>query len=99
MSDALTRLRQFIPSIKGISDSNRTGLLHLVDLLEREKYEWGATATHALTFYADPQRYKGANCRPFDDDPYTEPGAPYMQDIHRDGGELAKSALKFYARR
>lgn len=96
---AIQRLREFIPSIKGISDSNRKGLLSLADSLEREQNERETAAIHALMFYSDRKRYEGANRAAFEGDPYTEHGMPYMQDIHRDGGEIAQLALRVYARR
>lgn len=49
-----------------------------------------------LTFYADPQRYKGPN-QIIDhgiEDPYAQsPEFPYLQDVTRDEGQLARRAL------
>jgi hypothetical protein len=52
-----------------------------------------AELEHALRFYADPARYQGPHQLPRRDDPYTPKDAPYMVDIIRDGGELARKAL------
>lgn len=90
MSETIEQLKRFIPTIKGISGSNRKGLLHLATLLEREQTE---VVEHTLRFYADPVRYASSNARPLDADPYTEAGAAYMQDIRRDYGALAQTAL------
>ncbi len=94
-SNPIDLLVRFIPTIKGISDSNRKGLLHLTRQLQEERN----ALRHALAFYADSKRHQGPNKRPVEDDPYTEPGAPYMQDVVRDSGELAQAALEFHARR
>jgi hypothetical protein len=90
MSKHIEQLKKFIPTIKGISESNRKGLLHLASLLEREQVD---VVEHTLRFYADPARYQGSNGTPFEGDPYTEVGASYMQDVFRDHGALAWSAL------
>ena len=47
----------------------------------------------ALRFYADPERYMGANQRLIAPDEYTPEGRAYMQDVTRDGGEIARAAL------
>ena len=48
----------------------------------------------ALGFYADPERYHGANQRAIGDrDPFTAKEAPYMQDVTRDRGAIARAAL------
>ncbi len=47
---------------------------------------------HALAFYADPTRYHGPNQRAEEGDPYTEAG-PYMLDVTRDAGMLARAVL------
>jgi hypothetical protein len=46
----------------------------------------------ALEFYADPKRYRGANQNNAGDK-FTDPQAPYMLDVTRDGGEIARKAL------
>jgi hypothetical protein len=48
----------------------------------------------ALRFYADERRYRGANKRPFADDPYTKPDAAYANCMERDCGDIARAALK-----
>jgi len=48
----------------------------------------------ALSFYADRQRYRGANQRPVPGDPWTEPSASYMRDVLRDNGQIARRALR-----
>lgn len=87
----LKQLKKFIPTIKGISDSNRKGLIHLVEQAERELNQ---TAVFALKFYADEMRYRGANQPALEKDPYTEHGEPYMQDVTRDWGTIARQALR-----
>jgi hypothetical protein len=94
MSKAIKQLNQFIPGIKGISASNRQGLLHIAKLLEQEEKDRESQSRFALAFYAQRRRYEGSNGRPEKDDPYTPEGAPYMQDVHRDGGDLARTALR-----
>lgn len=47
---------------------------------------------YALSFYADPVRYKGAN-QPNDNDDRFSNGAPYIRDVNRDRGEIARNAL------
>jgi hypothetical protein len=86
----LEQLKRFIPTIKGISDSNRRGLLCLVEQAERELEE---TAVFALNFYADRTRYESDNARAEKDDPYTQPGEPYKHSVGRDWGGLARTAL------
>lgn len=49
------------------------------------------TLVKALEFYADPRRYMGPNQRNDFSDPYS-PG-PYLQDVSRDGGEIARVTL------
>ena len=46
----------------------------------------------ALAFYADPKRYMGPNQRNEFSDPFS-PG-PYLQDVTRDGGEIARRAIR-----
>ena len=53
----------------------------------------------ALEFYADHQRYDGGNqsMRRFPDgDPWTAPDAPYLQDVTRDHGSIARTTLTQY---
>ena len=92
--NSIEQFKNFIPSIKGISDSNRKGLNHIAMLLEREQKEREASVRFALEFYADKKRYAGPNQRATPDDPYTQLGASYMLDAHRDCGEIARSALR-----
>ncbi len=47
----------------------------------------------ALEFYADENRYRGSNQRNDGSDPYTKSDAAYMQDVNRDNGEIARTAL------
>lgn len=47
----------------------------------------------ALRFYADPIRYSSANQFNRNADPYSEPDAPFIQDVTRDGGSIARNAL------
>jgi len=94
VSEAIQRLAKFIPGIKGISESNRKGLLNIVKMLEREQQDRERAARFALEFYADEKRHADGKRRSFEDDPYTEPGAPYMHNVHRDWGKLARSALR-----
>jgi len=94
VSEAIQRLAKFIPGIKGISESNRKGLLNIVKMLEREQQDRERAARFALEFYADEKRHAASNERSFEGDPYTEPGEPYMYDVGRDWGELARSALR-----
>jgi len=47
----------------------------------------------ALQFYANPIRYEGANQRNDINDPYSD-SAPYIRDASRDGGEIARAALR-----
>jgi hypothetical protein len=53
-----------------------------------------ARLTKALAFYADPRRYLGPNARNDWDDPYAKGVYPvYVQDVSRDGGDVARAAL------
>lgn len=52
-----------------------------------------ARLREALEFYADPVRYQGGNQPHESPDKYTKPNAPYLQDITRDYGDIARSAL------
>ena len=47
----------------------------------------------ALEFYADEERYKYPNMPRLPGDPYTPADEPYMRDITRDRGALARAAL------
>ena len=49
----------------------------------------------ALTFYSDTRRYQGAN-QPYrdGDDPFTPTGSPFLIDVMRDGGAIARAALR-----
>jgi len=93
-SPLIDRLRNFTAGIKGISAANRSGLLEIARLLEQEQQEREEAARFALQFYADKKRYESSNALAIPDDPYTELSAPYMQDIYRDWGEFARSALR-----
>jgi len=48
----------------------------------------------ALRFYADERRYGGPNREPIKDDPFGLPDDPYIRDVTKDGGTLARAALK-----
>jgi hypothetical protein len=48
----------------------------------------------ALEFYADPRRYEGPNTNPIPNDPYQPEELVYRLDIIRDGGQIARNALK-----
>lgn len=48
----------------------------------------------ALGFYADGTRYNGANQRRVEGDPFTTADAAYRKDVTRDGGSIARAALK-----
>jgi len=50
----------------------------------------------ALRFYSEPERYRGPRQPSFDGDPYTTPFSPFMQDITRDDGQIARAALAQY---
>lgn len=47
----------------------------------------------ALEFYAQEFRYDGPNHRAMPDDPYTPDGQPFLQDVTRDRGAIARAAL------
>ena len=47
----------------------------------------------ALGFYSQPVRYDGPNQHPIPGDPYTAADSAYMNDVCRDGGEIARAAL------
>ncbi len=49
----------------------------------------------ALTFYSDTRRYQGAN-QPYrdGDDPFTPTGSPFLIDVMRDAGTIARAALR-----
>jgi len=47
----------------------------------------------ALEFYADPTRYHGPNQPRPDGDRFTDENNPYMKDVTRDGGAIARAAL------
>jgi hypothetical protein len=47
----------------------------------------------ALEFYADPKRHEGANQRNDADDKFSN-GSAYLFDVTRDGGGIARAALK-----
>jgi hypothetical protein len=51
-------------------------------------------ARKALRFYADPLRYQGGNQRPLPGDEFTPAGFYYRIDVTRDGGAIARAALK-----
>lgn len=46
----------------------------------------------ALAFYADPVRYQGSNQRNDSNDPWSN-GAPYIKDVIRDCGGIARNAI------
>lgn len=49
----------------------------------------------ALSFYADPKRYQGSNIR-LDEanaDEFQPAICPYLWDVTRDGGEIARKAI------
>jgi hypothetical protein len=48
----------------------------------------------ALLFYADSRRYEGPNTNPIPDDPYQPKELVYRLDVSRDGGQIARNALK-----
>ena len=57
-----------------------------------------AELERALSFYADPQRYRGPNTQPIPSDPFTpERDFPYLWDVTRDGGKIARDALSCMA--
>lgn len=47
----------------------------------------------ALEFYARPIAYEGSNSRNVGQDPFTPLDRPYIQDVSRDNGEVARAAL------
>ena len=47
----------------------------------------------ALEFYAQQFRYDGPNHHAMPNDPYTPDGQPFLQDVTRDGGNIARAAL------
>mgnify|MGYP000623845550 CR=1 FL=1 len=47
----------------------------------------------ALKFYADGRRYDGPNQINTRDDPHTDERMPYLTDVTRDGGRIARNAL------
>ena len=47
----------------------------------------------ALEFYANPQRYNGPNQRAVDGDAHQPSTCPYLWDVTRDGGDIARRAL------
>lgn len=47
----------------------------------------------ALEFYAQEQRYYGANQRCDGEDKYTPTGRPCLQDVTRDQGDIARTAI------
>ena len=51
-----------------------------------------AKLREALEFYADPNRYNGANQRNDGTDKWSG-DKPYIQDVTRDGGAIAREAL------
>lgn len=52
-----------------------------------------ADLVKALEFYSDCNRYDGPNQRLIGDDPYTPKDRGYLQDVTRDGGDIARAAL------
>lgn len=54
--------------------------------------ETGSVIARALAFYADPKRYRGSNQRNDGSDPWSGDD-PYLKDINRDGGAIARAAL------
>lgn len=48
---------------------------------------------HALRFYANVTRYQGPNQRNGGEDPFTPKDQPYIQDVTRDYGEIARRTL------
>ena len=64
--------------------------------LKRERDEAlaeGERLRHALGFYSQPVRYDGPNQTPIPGDSYTTADSAYMNDVCRDGGEIARAAL------
>lgn len=49
----------------------------------------------ALSFYADPKRYQGPNLRLDESAPdeFQPMSCPYLWDVTRDGGDIARKAL------
>ncbi len=47
----------------------------------------------ALSFYANRARYDGGNQIALPDDPHQPNGCPYLWDVTRDGGEIARRAI------
>ena len=64
--------------------------------LKRERDEARAEVAqlrHALDFYSQPVRYGAPNQQPIPGDQYTTADSAYMNDVCRDGGEIARAAL------
>jgi hypothetical protein len=52
-----------------------------------------ARVVEALQFYADPRRYRGPNQPRPEGDEFTPSKFPYMIDVTRDGGLIARDAI------
>jgi hypothetical protein len=58
-----------------------------------ERVNAQAGVVEALEFYADPRRYHGPNQSRQDGDRHTPVEFPYMIDVTRDSGDIARAAL------
>ena len=70
--------------------------MKFINKIERERDEARAEVERlrsALGFYSQPVRYDGPNQRSIPGDPYTAADSAYMNDVCRDGGEIARAAL------
>jgi hypothetical protein len=69
-----------------------------VILMPKEKAEEAAEKLskirNALKFYEDPKRYDGPNQNPVDGDPFRPEDCPYLWDVLRDRGDIARVALE-----
>lgn len=78
-------------------------LKRTVSALQEERIRWRADngkleaeiekLRRALEFYADYRRYQGSNNPTIEGDPYQPPDCPYLWDVGRDGGAIAKRAI------
>jgi hypothetical protein len=60
----------------------------------RRAYAREESLMKALKFYAEARRYLGPNRDPIPGDPFGAPGDSYIRSVDKDGGKIARDALK-----
>lgn len=89
MKHTLADIRENLPHV---GCDNETALEMCAEIERLRK--GNAQLVAALRFYAEPGRYHGPNQRAVEGDKFTAMDAPYMQDVTRDRGDIARATLK-----